>query len=335
MRYLSLSLLLLLFVPLMAPAFGADWYDSNWLKARKITIDQTDIDTADLTNYPLYVNMTLVNVGTDSQADCDDFVFVDSTNVTKLDHEIETCDDANNWAEFWVEVPTVDFDADTIIFMYYDNAGTTDQQNTQATWNSDYQAVWHLNGTFIDSTSSPITCTNSGTSATSDEYIGDSRDWDGVDDHIDCGSVAKIDDIWTAGGSFSVWINPVDDGESGFGILASKRNSGSPFGGWYAHLADELGAVTDFGFFIEGGANDGIWQTTNREIDEATWNFITITYDPTTTTNDPLFYVDGSSVSLNDDAITSYVSDASTDLCLGNYLSGTTSCASSFTFTDR
>ena len=222
MRYLSLSLLLLLIIPFITPAFAADWYDSNWLKARKITIDQTDIDTADLTNYPLYVNMTLVNVGTDSQADCDDFVFVDSTNVTKLDHEIETCDDANNWAEFWIEVPTVDFDADTIIFMYYDNSGATDQQNTQGTWNADFQAVWHLNGTFIDSTASPITCINSGTSAVTDEYIGDSRDFDGVDDFR---GPAQLEELFT--------LNAVDS-------LALDRTQ---LGRVLSHRDDELTAL--------------------------------------------------------------------------------------------
>src|SRR3990172_7660722 len=144
LRYWAL-ISLLLFIPFLQPAFGATWYDSDWLKARKITIDQTDIDTADLTNYPLYVNMTLVNVGTDSQADCDDFVFVDSTNVTKLDHEIETCSDADNWAEFWVEVPIVDFDADTILFMYYDNIATGYNQNAIGIWGN-FAGVFHVNG---------------------------------------------------------------------------------------------------------------------------------------------------------------------------------------------
>ena len=130
MRYWVL-LSLLLFIPFLQPAFGVDWYDSNWLKARKITIDAADIDS-DLTNYPLYVNVTQIAIGTDSQADCDDFVFVDSTNVTKLDHEIEHCDNVD-WAEFWVEVPTVDDAVDTVIFMYYNNPAATDQQNTQET----------------------------------------------------------------------------------------------------------------------------------------------------------------------------------------------------------
>src|SRR3990172_11249213 len=98
--------------------------------------------------------------------------------------------------------------------MYYDNAGATDQQNTQGTWNSDYQAVWHLNGTFIDSTSSPITCTNSGSSSATNEYVGDSRDFDAVDDFINCGTDAKITNIFSGGGTISLWMNPDSAGES-------------------------------------------------------------------------------------------------------------------------
>ena len=312
----------------MAPAFGATWYDSNWLKARKITIDQTDIDTADLTNYPLYVNMSSVNVGTDSQADCDDFVFTDSTNVTKLDHEIETCSDADNWAEFWVEVPTVDFDADTVIFMYYDNAGTTDQQNTQGTWNADYQAVWHLNGTFIDSTSSPITCANTGTSVVSDEYIGDSRNWDGVDDRLDCASAAKIDDIFNGGGSISYWLNPNNDGEVGDGRILQKDPAGS---GWFTGMTAESGANIKIRFFGDA-PTDGIWVLTNYDVTEQIWNFITITWDDDTPTTDPVFYVSGTARAVTETSTpSSYVSDASTDLCIGNNNQDTTTCTTSRT----
>jgi hypothetical protein len=330
MRYLSLSLLLLLTIPFIAPAFGADWYDPNWLKARKITIDQTDIDTADLINYPLYVNMTLVNVGTDSQADCDDFVFTDSTNVTKLDHEIETCDDANNWAEFWVEVPTVSNTVDTDIFMYYDNAGATDQQNTQGTWNANYKAVWHLNGTFIDSTTSPITCTNSGTSAVTDEYVGGSRDWDGVDDYIDCGSDAKIDDIFNGGGSVSYWFNPDALGETTTPRIIVKSNV-SPQNGWNVLNFDISGSDMDHRFVMLP-TTGGDWITTAREIQLNTWNFITITYNDDATTNDPIIYVDGVSVGITETTspTTAYVSDASDVLCIGNTGTGL-ACATTTT----
>src|SRR3990167_6087094 len=119
MRYLSLSLLFLLIIPFLTPAFGADWYDSNWLKARSIIID------------------------------CDDIVFTNYQNTTKFSHEIENCDGTANWIEAWVRVPTVYNANNTQFFMYYDNAAATDQQATQAIWNADYRAEGHLNGTFI------------------------------------------------------------------------------------------------------------------------------------------------------------------------------------------
>ena len=338
MRYLCLSLLTLLVLPFiigLQEADAATWYNSSWLKARKITIDQTDIDTADLTNYPLYVNMTLVNVGTDSQADCDDFVFVDSTNVTKLDHEIETCSDANNWAEFWVEVPTVDFDADTIIFMYYDNAVSTDQQATQATWNSEIASVYHLNGTFNDSTGNVAHCTNSGTSEVTDDYIGDSRSWDKINDYIDCNSPTATDNLFTGGGTISAWINTTSTGESDVGAIFYKRTGTTE--GWFTRL--QLGSASHqiFTFFHEGGATDIRWSTTNPEIKNQVWTFITITYDVGSTSNIPILYVNGSSVPTSQ--VTGPPSNtgslSTADLCLGNNLQNASTCNTAFTFDGR
>jgi len=334
MRYLSLSLLLLLIIPFITPAFGADWYDSNWLKARSIIIDGADIDTADLTNYPLYVNITSLDVGTVTQADCDDIVFTNYQNTTKFSHEIENCDGTANWIEAWVRVPTVYNANNTQFFMYYDNAAATDQQATQAIWNADYQAVWHLNGTFIDSTSSPITCTNSGTSAVTNEYIGGSRDSDGVDDNIDCGSDAQIDNIWVAGGTISAWIKPDSAGEGGTGRIMAKNIAASVIG-WRIILADELGADMDLQFAVEG-TTDGIWQTTSREIQDTGWNLFHIVYDKDSTSNNPIFYVDGASVAITETSSPVAISsDDTVDLCMFNPPSTTTTCNTTATFNGK
>ena len=259
--WILLSLLIL--IPLLQPAFGADWYDSNWLKARQITIDQTDIDS-DLTNYPLYVNMTLVNVGTDSQADCDDFVFTDSTNATKLDHETETCSDANNWAEFWVEVPTVSGSSDTTIYMYYNNVGSADQQNTQGTWASHYEFVWHLNGTFVDSTMNRWDTTNSGSSADTDEYIGQSRSFDGLNYQITTTSSLLPDD---STGTISLWIRPND-------ILTNQYVSTSASN----DLAILLGFTdSTFDFFDDGAYPCGVGSVGFAATDD-TWQLIAYSY---------------------------------------------------------
>jgi hypothetical protein len=74
-----------------------------------------------------------------------------------LDYEIEKFSKADDELVAWVEVPTLDYNDDTIIYMYYDNAGSPpDQQNAAGTWDSNYVMVHHMNeasSNIIDSTS--------------------------------------------------------------------------------------------------------------------------------------------------------------------------------------
>jgi hypothetical protein len=83
----------------------------------------------------------------------------------QLDHEIELYDGSATGGRLvaWIRIPTLYFNQDTIIYMYYGNAGITSQTvNPTGVWNTSYgwQGVWHLkesgNGTageFKDSTS--------------------------------------------------------------------------------------------------------------------------------------------------------------------------------------
>ena len=336
MRYLILSsIILICFLGFasISDAYAATWYNSSWLKARKITVDDTDI-TADLTNYPLYVNLTSVNIGTDTQADCDDFVFTNYYNTTKLNHEVEHCSDADNWAEFWVNVPTV-FNANaTVIYMYYNNAAATDQQNTQATWNSNYKSVLHLNGTFIDSTSTPTTCTNSGSSALSNDYVGDARTFDGIDDYINCGSDSKTDNIFDAGGTISFWSKEATDGENG-AFFVHKADGGAG-GGYFISQNADTTLPTEF-FFETIFSNSPFfvaWTTNSELINTNKWQLFTVTYDDDASTNDPILYVNGTSQAITQtNTNTAYISDASESICIGNQgdSAGGATCNTTFT----
>ena len=53
---------------------------------------------------------------------------------------------------FWVKVPFINSSIDTIISLYFGNAGSSNQQNAADTW-SDYKAVFHMN----DATTSTVT----------------------------------------------------------------------------------------------------------------------------------------------------------------------------------
>jgi hypothetical protein len=82
--------------------------------------------------------------------------------------EIEKWDTANQQAWLWVKIPTINFNSDTALYLYYDAnqpdntsyVGDVGSAPAQKVWNSAYTGVWHLsengNGTtgeFKDSTS--------------------------------------------------------------------------------------------------------------------------------------------------------------------------------------
>src|SRR3989304_4016131 len=97
------SLIAILSLSVLQKADAADWYNSDWTYARKITINNGQVD-ADLRNFPV-----LIDTNGLSNADpySDQFVFVNYYNTTKFDHEIEKWADAQNRLWAWVEVPTV------------------------------------------------------------------------------------------------------------------------------------------------------------------------------------------------------------------------------------
>ncbi|MBE3136909.1 MAG: DUF2341 domain-containing protein [Thermoplasmata archaeon] len=81
-----------------------------------------------------------------AQIDGDDFVFVDSTNTTKYNHEIERWDPATGNLTAWVNITSLSNTTDTIIYLYYGNPTCTNQQNKYGTWDSNYLMVLHMNG---------------------------------------------------------------------------------------------------------------------------------------------------------------------------------------------
>ena len=131
------------------------WWNSNWDYKKKITIDHDQVSGgSDLINFPI-----LIHRGTDSdlsshaQADGDDIVFIDSSETTQYNHEIENYTSATGNLYAWVNITTLKYDTDTELYMYYGNALCNNQQNVPDTWNSEYVYVFHMN----DSTTSSIT----------------------------------------------------------------------------------------------------------------------------------------------------------------------------------
>jgi len=123
---------------------SADWYDSDWEYRKQVTIDSAQV-SSNLTNFPICINITDSDLASDAQSDGDDILFTDETDV-QLNHEIEYWDDTTGRLIAWVNVTNLSGTDDTIIYMYYGNNACGNQESVHDTWNSNYEAVYHMSG---------------------------------------------------------------------------------------------------------------------------------------------------------------------------------------------
>lgn len=125
---------------------NSSWWDLNWSYRREITIDHTKV-AGDLINFPILVETTM-DVSK-VQPDGDDIVFTNSQGM-KLNHEIELYDGSTGELVAWVNITSLSSTSDTTLWMYYGNPTCSNQQNKYGTWDSDYIAVFHMNGASYD-----------------------------------------------------------------------------------------------------------------------------------------------------------------------------------------
>jgi hypothetical protein len=216
-------------------------FDSGWTYRKKITIQNANVD-ADLTDFPVYVKLAAdVEIGNSALATGYDIRFTSSDGTTLLKHERESWtggagDDAT--ANFWVKVPTVDHDASTDIYIYYNKAGAADGQDPDAVWDANFKGVWHMGEASWSGASGEVkdaTTTNNGTAAgnattTASGKIGRGGTLDGNGDYMDVGSDSSLQG--TGSHTISCWVNPTSLPASNHGdqIFIKGTDSGNGWG---------------------------------------------------------------------------------------------------------
>jgi hypothetical protein len=164
------------------------WWNSNWLYKKEITINHNLVD-GNMADFPVLINITDTDLRDYAQSNGDDIAFVDSTETTQFNHEIEYWDNTTGKLVAWVNVTSLSSSSDTSIYMYYGNDDCGNQEDITNVWESNYQGVWHFkegSGTNVsDSTSN----NRDGTLAQSDHWvshnIGYAYDFDGNDDECE------------------------------------------------------------------------------------------------------------------------------------------------------
>jgi hypothetical protein len=162
---LVLALFSLVFVP--SDAFGT-WYDASWEHRNKITVSLNTVISSDLTDFPVLVSLTNSDFIQTNNSDGTDIVFTASDGITQLSHEIEKFDSSTGEIIAWVKFPTLPSTSTADIYIYY--KGNSISVDPSDVWDSNYNAVLHLNQTatgdvdeFVDVTGNENHGTTGGT----------------------------------------------------------------------------------------------------------------------------------------------------------------------------
>lgn len=142
--------------------------------------------------------------------------------------------------------------------------------------------------------------------------------FDGADDKVSVGTPSALNNIFTGGGTLSAWINPKSDGQNNAGQAFDKSKYA------FQVISESSGNVkVQFAVTLSGGA--ARWETP-LSVPLNTWTHILVTYDSDNPTTDPIIYLNGSAVTLTETIAPSgtHVSDASSNLILGNRNDGVT-----------
>ena len=192
---------------------------------KQITIDHSEVaGSSDLTNFPLLVKLSgnwLKTTTADptngkiESANGYDIIFRDSDGLTQLDHEIEKYDGSASGGTLvaWVRIPTLEYDRDTVIYMYYGNDCVDyPTENPEGVWDSNYVGVWHLKedqagedipDVYKDSTSNDSDCTDWVEATGKDGQINGGQEFSlNTNDLIICGSASAS----TSRISLSAWV---------------------------------------------------------------------------------------------------------------------------------
>jgi uncharacterized repeat protein (TIGR02543 family) len=275
------------FTPISAP----QWWNSSWQYRKQIIIDHTKV-TGTLTNFPLLINITDINL-TKAQPDGDDFVFTDANN-TKLNHQIESYDNTIGRLIAWVNVPYLNSTTDTKIYLYYGNLACGSQQNPAGVWDTNYKLILHLNektGTHYDSTINGNNGTPyGGVSQGVEGKINGADTFNGLNGYI---QIPHSDTLagYTEAFTVSFWIRLEDTSRRQ--TILGKYNTGTNQRAWFVDYNPRDRSTRPLGFYASyDGVNYREWYA-SFVLSANIWYHITIVWEANAI---PKFYINGTQV---------------------------------------
>ena len=166
-----------------------DPFEYDWQYRKQILINHTLV-TDDLEDFPVLLSTTDPDL-MKAQIDGDDILFMNGAgSAVKLRHELEEFNRETGTLIAWVKIPSMSAEEDTVFYLYYGNPSCINQEYPEKTWDSGYEAVWHMNDVTSvlvpDSTSNEYTGTKRAPNEPQEisGKIGAGQEFDGTNDNI-------------------------------------------------------------------------------------------------------------------------------------------------------
>jgi hypothetical protein len=188
------------------------WYEERYFQYRRfITINKNQV-VGTHSDFPVLIHLTLDPAKVKNSGGYD-IIFKDEKG-RQLDHEVESYNSGTGELFAWVRIPLLDGLKDYRLYVYYGNSTiTVPMENPGGVWDGNFKGVWHVGEDPAgagpqakDSTTNANDGSSAGSMTTTDlidAKIGKGWDLDGIDDYLNVGSKASLDNLGPT--TFSLW----------------------------------------------------------------------------------------------------------------------------------
>jgi len=290
----------------LSPSPSASPSQSDYIYHRPITINAAMVaGVTNITDYVFKFESTIAdlkttaNGGDVTDANGYDIIFTsDEFGNNILDFEVEKYDATTGQLIAWVRIPILDYDDDTVIYLQYSNESiSTFQGDIDGTWQTNFKAVYHLNGNSTDSSDNNhdgsdtnITYSDANGKVAQGAGLNGSSSIITLSDHADF----KPTGNFTLGTCIKIGPNDSDDSI----FVSHNYFPGAP--GTYYGFQFYISSGGALGMSVGDGLSDGDGYVTTEVVDDSEWHLVVITKESGTLK----FYIDGQLVRTVTDVLT-------------------------------
>jgi len=250
-------------------------FSTGWNYKKKIEFNHEEID-CNLTNFPVLINLSDVDLASKAQSDGDDIIFMDGEGIANvLSHEIEYYDSGNLIC--WVNVTSLSSIDNTTIYIYYGNPSVINMEDISGVWDSNFVMVQHLGervGAHYDSTSYGNDGINYGSIQNYSGQIDGANSFDGSDDWIDCGNGESLDVENNI--TLEAWVKRGSDGLGSYLGIISRTGSS------YNRYQLRYKPADNVAQFFLGDSSGYTIIDSNDDLSIGVWTHLSATWDGTT-----------------------------------------------------